>query len=93
MKPATISDYLIALFELVEAEGREFKKQGLNMGFSLGLIVLGFIVLLASFGFLIWSVYGFLSQVFSVGLTFFFMFILTFILAIIIFGISKWISR
>ena len=91
MKPATLSDYIIALLDLLEAEGRELKKQSVKLGYSLGLISLGFTIVLIALGFFLWAVYGLLIQTMSSEMAALTMSGIALLLSLIIFGVAKWI--
>ena len=93
MKPVSLSDYVIALLELLEAEGRELKQQSVKLGYSLGLISLGFILALIAFGFLLWAIYGLLSQNMSPEYAALTMSGIALLLAFILFGASRWMRR
>lgn len=92
MRETSISEYLIALLELVEAEGRELKRQTLKVGFSLGLILLAFGLIFTAFGFLIWGAFIFLNTQMSQQFAAFTLGGIIFLLSFAILGIAKWKS-
>lgn len=90
MKEISLSKYIIALLELLEAEGRNFKSQVIKTGISLGLIFLGFSILFIAVLFLMWGVYSFFVTIMNPAWAGVSIFGICFIVAIIIFGVAKW---
>ena len=93
MKPVSLSDYVIALLELLEAEGRELKKHTVKLGYSLGLISLGFTLALIAFGFFLWAIYSLLTHTMSPEMAALTMSGVALIFAFILFGVSRWIRH
>jgi uncharacterized membrane protein YczE len=92
MRETSISEYVIALLELAEAEGRELKKQTLKVGFSLGLMLVAFGLIFTAFGFLIWGLFIFLTTQMSHQLAAFTLAGIIFLVSFIVLGIAKWKS-
>ena len=55
-----MADLVIALVELIEAEGRALRRALLNAGLGLGLVGAATVIGLAGFGLCLWSVYLYL---------------------------------
>ena len=84
----TISDFVIAFFDLLEAEGREFRKNVqktfLNSSFIVvGMIVVGFLFLIAIFAFA-FGLYLWLKTVFNSYVSAFILSFIFFILGIVL---------
>jgi len=90
VKEISISQYIIALLDLFEAEGRNFKTQVLKTGILLGLIFLGFSILFIAVLFLMWGVYSFFITVMNPALAGVSVFGMCAVVAVIIFGVVKW---
>ncbi len=89
----TVSDLVIALFDLLEAEGRLLRQSAMNLGVGLGFVVLALIVGGVAVGFFLWGVYQLLLAWFSPAVTAFLMSLLALVLALIILGIARWLNR
>ncbi len=57
----TLADLVIAFFDLVEAEGRELRRQVGRAGIALGLIAVAALLLLAALVTAGWAVYAWLQ--------------------------------
>lgn len=84
-----MSDFLIALVELLEAEGRAAKRHALRTGTGLGLLLAAIVLFLAGTGFLVAAAYVALSGALppSVAL------VICGALVLILGGATTWIAR
>ena len=53
----TLSDFVIAFLDLMEAEGRTLKKATMRVGWGMAFITLATIFILIAGGFLLWGIY------------------------------------
>ena len=53
----TLSDFVIAFLDLLEAEGRTLRQQTVRLGWGLGFVLLTVLIALAAVGFLLWGLY------------------------------------
>lgn len=90
MKEISLSQYIIALLELFEAEGRNLKSHVLKTGVLLGLIFLGFSILFVAVLFLMWGAYSFFTSVMNPAWAGASVFGICTVIAAIIFGVVKW---
>jgi len=89
----TISDFVIAFFDLLEAEGREFKNNTKKVIFNsltsvLGVFIVGFMFLIAVFSFAC-GLYMWLKTLFSAYVSAFLLSILFFVFGVILFLFIK----
>ena len=89
----TISDLVIAFLDLLEAEGRQLRQSALDLGLSLGVVVLAMVVGGVAVGFFLWGVYQVLLTWFSPPVTAFFMSLLALVLALMLLGVARWLNR
>ncbi|MFA5072435.1 MAG: hypothetical protein WC539_00830 [Nitrospirota bacterium] len=59
----TIADFIISFFDLVEAEGRTFRRAIMKLCGSLLLLVLAGFLLMAAAGFFLTGMYSFLTSI------------------------------
>jgi len=93
MRGSGLSDYIIAILELFEAEGRALKKETLKVGYSLGFILTGIGVLLISMGYLLWAFNGVLSDAYGKNLGSLITAGIGFVMSFILLLVAKWLSR
>ena len=93
MKQSGLSDYIIAILELFEAEGRALKKESLRVAYSFGFILAGIGILLISAGFLLWALYSTLSVAYGDNIGALITAGLGMLLSILLFVIASWQSR
>ena len=60
-----MSELVIAIFDLLEAEGRALQRGAIRTGFGLALLTIAGLLALIGFGFLIWALYGWLAGRFT----------------------------
>ena len=89
----TISDLVIAFLDLLEAEGRQLRRSALDLGLSLGVVVLAMVVGGVAVGFFLWGVYQLLLTWFAPPVTAFLMSLLALVLALVLLGIARWLNR
>jgi len=89
----TISDLVIAFLDLLEAEGRQLRQSALDLGLSLGVVVLAMVVGGVAVGFFLWGVYQVLLTWFTPPVTAFFMSLLALVLALMLLGVARWLNR
>ena len=53
----TLSDFVIAFLDLLEAEGRTLKQATMRVGWGMAFIILSAIFILIAGGFLLWGIY------------------------------------
>jgi len=53
----TLSDFVIAFLDLMEAEGRTLKQATMRVGWGMAFIILSAIFILIAGGFLLWGIY------------------------------------
>ena len=53
----TLSDFVIAFLDLMEAEGRTLKQATMRVGWGMAFITLSAIFILIAGGFLLWGIY------------------------------------
>ena len=93
MKQSGLSDYIIAILELFEAEARAFKRESVSLAFSIGFILLGIGVLFIAFGFLLWAIYVALSASFGASIGALLSAGVALLLSVGIFLVVSWQSR
>ncbi len=89
----TISDLVIAFLDLLEAEGRQLRQSAMDLGLSLGVVVLAMVVGGVAVGFFLWGVYQMLLTWFTPPVTAFLMSLLALVLALVLLGIARWLNR
>ncbi len=89
----TISDLVIAFLDLLEAEGRQLRQSAMDLGLSLGVVVLAMVVGGVAVGFFLWGVYQLLLTWFTPPVTAFLMSLLALVLALVLLGIARWLNR
>ncbi len=61
----TLSDFVIAFLDLMEAEGRTLKEATMRVGWGMAFVALAAIFILIAGGFLLWGIYQQLLTVVS----------------------------
>ncbi|TCK18624.1 hypothetical protein DFR30_1903 [Thiogranum longum] len=89
----TLSDLVIALLDLLEAEGRALRSSTLRVGLGLGLLVIAVGMLMVSAAFLLWSAYQFVSLWLEPALAALAMSLLALLIALLIVYLVKWLNR
>lgn len=89
----TLSDLVIALLDLLEAEGRSLRSAVLRVGLGLGLLTIAVVMLLVSMAFLLWSAYQFVSLWLGPTLAALAMSLLALVLALLVVYLVKWLNR
>jgi len=89
----TISDLVIAFFDLVEAEGRALRHHTLRVGIGLACVVLALLVTTAATGFFLWGVYQLLLGWFSPPAAALWMAGVALVLAALALGCARWLTR
>ena len=93
MRGSGLSDYIIAILELFEAEGRALKKETAKVGYALGFVFAGIGLLLISMGYLLYAFYGVLSDTYGQNLGSLMTAGLGFIMSVLFLMMAKWLSR
>ena len=93
MRQSGLSDYIIAILELFEAEGRALKKETVRVAYSFGFILGGMGLLLISMGFLLWAIHGMLCEAFSPNMGTLITAGIGFVMSLLLFGMARWLSR
>jgi len=93
MRGSGLSDYIIAILELFEAEGRALKKETVKLGYSLGLVLAGIGALLISVGYLLYAFHGFLADSYGQNLGSLMTAGIGFIMSVLFLVMAKWLSR
>jgi len=93
MRGSGLSDYLIAILELLEAEGRSFKKEALKVAYSLGFILVGMGLLLLSFAYFLWAFNAMLLDVYTQSVASFMTAGLGLGISLMVLGLAKWKSK
>jgi len=93
MRGSGLSDYIIAIVELFEAEGRVLKKQALRFAYSLGFLLTGILILLMSIGYVLWAFNGFLSDVYGQNLASVLTAIMGLSISTVFLGLARWLNR
>jgi len=68
MRGSGLSDYIIAILELFEAEGRALKKETVKVGYSLGFILAAIGILLIAMGYLLSAFNGLLADAYGANI-------------------------
>lgn len=89
----TLSDLVISLLDLLEAEGRALRSAVLHVGLGLGLLVIAVGMLMVSMAFLLWSAYQFVSLWLGPGVAALAMSLLALLIALLIMYLVKWLNR
>ncbi len=89
----TISDLVIAFFDLLEAEGRALRENAMNVGAGLGIVLLAMLVAGVAVGFFLWGIYQLLLGWFSPPVTALLMSLLALLLSFLLLGIARWLTR
>lgn len=93
MKGSGLSDYIIAVLELFEAEGRTLKQQTLKLAYSFGFILGGIGVLLISIGYLLWALNGALSDMYGHNLASLITAVIGIVISVVFLGLARWLNR
>lgn len=86
----SISSYIIAIFELIEAEGRELRSAIITIFTSIIFLVLFSLFILSSYALLMFGLYEYLILSFSSYVSAFILSGVTFIIALITLGFVTW---
>jgi len=89
----TLSDLVIALLDLLEAEGRALRSSALRVGLGLGLLVIAVGMLMVSAAFLLWSAYQVVSLWLGPASAALAMSLLALLIALLIVYLVKWLNR
>jgi hypothetical protein len=84
-----VSDFLIALVELLEAEGRAAKRHVLRAGAGLGLLFAAIVLFLAGMGFLVAAAYVTLAGALSPSVAL----VICGAVVLVLGGATTWIAR
>ena len=87
----SISQYLIAVFELVEAEGRELKSQIISLFSSIAFLILFVFFFIASYALFMFGMYEYLTQTLTSYESAFILSGITFVISFITLGMVKWL--
>lgn len=93
MRGSGLSDYIIAILELLEAEGRALKKETVKVGYALGFVLAGIGLLLISMGYLLYAFHGVLSDAYDKNLGSLMTAGLGFTISVLFLVMAKWLSR
>jgi hypothetical protein len=88
MKISSITDLVIAFFELVEAEGRTLRRAIMRLGWGLALMLLAVLLVLAAAGFFLMGVYLYLAAQYSPSMAALLVSGIALLVALIIAGIA-----
>jgi len=88
-----IADLIIAFFDLLEAEGRTFRRAVMRLGWGLMLLVIAAFMILAAAGFCLMGIYQYFASQYSTPAAALLLSSLSLVLAIIIVGIAYWGNR
>jgi hypothetical protein len=89
----TISDLVIAFFDLVEAEGRTLRQATMRVGVGLSCVIIAMLIGIAAVAFFLWGVYQLILVWVSPPLAALLMALLALVLAMITLGVAKWLTR
>jgi uncharacterized membrane protein YcjF (UPF0283 family) len=89
----TLSDLVIALLDLLEAEGRALRSAVLRVGLGLGLLMVAIGMVLVSLAFLLWSAYQFVALWYGPTVAALVMSMLALLIALLILYLVKWLNR
>lgn len=89
----TISDLVIAFFDLVEAEGRVLRRQTVRVGIGLGCVGLALFIALIGVAFLLWGGYQLLLLWLSPATAALVMALAAGLLAAVFLVSARWLTR
>jgi hypothetical protein len=89
----TVSDLVIAFFDLVEAEGRTLRQETMRVGVGLSCVIIAMLIGIAAVAFFLWGIYQLFLIWFSPPVTALLMSLLALTLALITLGVAKWLTR
>lgn len=89
----TVSDLVIAFFDLVEAEGRTLREATMRVGVGLSCVIIAMIIGLAAVAFFLWGIYQLVLVWFSPPVAALLMSLLALVLALITLAVAKWLTR
>lgn len=89
----TVSDLVIAFFDLVEAEGRALRESTMAVGMGLGFVVLAMLIGSIAVGFFLWGIYLLLLTWFSPPATALLLSLVALTIALIVLGVARWLTR
>ena len=89
----TISDLVIAFFDLVEAEGRTLREVTMRVGVGLSCVIIAMVIGLAAVAFFLWGIYQLVLVWVSPPVAALLMSLLALVLALISLGVAKWLTR
>jgi len=93
MRGSGLSDYIIAILELFEAEGRVLKKETVNIAYAFGFIIAAIGILLISFGYLLSAFSGVLIEQYGQNMGSFITAVIGLTLSVIFLLVAKWLSK
>ena len=88
----TVSDLVIAFFDLIEAEGRALRQATMRVGVGLSCVVIAMLIGIAAVAFFLWGIYQFILIWFSPPLAALLMSLLALVLALVTLGVAKWLT-
>jgi hypothetical protein len=88
-----IADFIIAFFDLLEAEGRTLRRVVMRIGFSFVLLLVAALLFLAAAGFFLAGIYQYLTSQFTSPAAALLISLLSLLLALIFAGIAHWRAR
>lgn len=89
----TISDLVIAFFDLVEAEGRTLRQATMKVGVGLSCVIIAMLIGIVAVAFFLWGVYQLILVWVSPPVAALLMSLLALVLAMITLGVAKWLTR
>ncbi len=89
----TISDLVIAFFDLLEAEGRALRQHTMNVGYGLGIVLLAMLVAAVAVGFFLWGIYLLLQSWFSPPATALILAGIALLVSLLLLGLARWLTR
>ncbi len=89
----TISDLVIAFFDLVEAEGRTLRHMTIRVGIGLSCVIIAMLIGIAAVAFFLWAVYQLILIWLSPPVAALLMSLLALTLALATLGVAKWLTR
>lgn len=89
----TISDLIIAFFDLLEAEGRALRESTMQVGLGLATVLLAMLIGVVAVGFFLWGMYQFILMWVTPAVAALLMALLALLLALLVLGIARWLTR
>lgn len=88
-----IADFIIAFFDLVEAEGRTLRQAIIRTGWGLLLLLIAALLVLSAAGFFLLGMYQYFSAQFASPVAALLLSALTLLLALFIAAVAHWRTR